>query len=275
MSNTDQIEYWNGEAGQKWVEHSERLDGMLEQFADGVIQRAKLQTGEQVIDIGCGAGALTLKAAAITGSAHGVDVSEPMLALAAKRASDAGLSATFTTSDASTFTSETKYDAMLSRFGVMFFADPAAAFANIRSNMKPGGRLVFACWDQPSLNQWAMAPLQAAMPFLKEAPPQPDPHAPGPFAFADADRLAGILGDAGWTQIDQEQMISDMKMPGDTPVQSAGFMMKLGPAARLLSEQGIDLEPVMESLTKSFEAHTGPDGRVRLTSAVRYVSAVA
>ncbi|MBU2607192.1 MAG: class I SAM-dependent methyltransferase [Alphaproteobacteria bacterium] len=276
MNNADQVEYWNGPAGQKWVDQSDRLDAMLAPFADTVIAAAALKPGEAVMDIGCGAGALTLRAAAVVGAgqgALGVDVSAPLIALARARAAEADLPARFELADASAFTAPDPADIVISRFGVMFFDDPAAAFANIRHAVKPGGRLAFACWQALSLNDWALAPLQAAMPFLKEAPAPADPTAPGPFAFQDKDRVAGILSDAGWANVVIEPVEQAIILPGDDTESTAKFMMQLGPLSRLLAAQGIDEAQVEAALIALMQAHKSPEGRIAMKSACWQVSA--
>jgi SAM-dependent methyltransferase len=276
MNNADQVEYWNGPAGQKWVDQSNRLDAMLAPFADTVIAQANLTPDERVIDIGCGAGALTLQAAAAVGAKHGalgVDVSAPLIELARTRAAEAKLPARFELADASAFTAPDPADIIISRFGVMFFEDPAAAFANIRQSVKHGGRLAFVCWQGLGVNDWALAPLQAAMPFLKEAPAPADPTAPGPFAFQDKDRVAGILSDAGWTNVAIEPVEQAIILPGDDTESTAKFMMQLGPLSRLLAAQGIDEAQVEAALITLMQNHKTPDGRIAMKSACWLVTA--
>ena len=276
MSNADQVEYWNGPAGQKWVDQSDRLDAMLAPFADTVLARAGLKPDEFVMDIGCGAGALTLRAAAETGAgqgALGVDVSAPLIALARARAVASGAPARFELADASTYTASPAADIVISRFGVMFFDDPAAAFANIRQSVRQGGRMAFVCWQGLAVNDWALAPLQAAMPFLKEAPPPADPTAPGPFAFQDKDRVARILSDAGWANVAIDPVETAIVLPGDDALSTAGFMMQLGPLSRLLESQGIDEAQVIAALIDLLQQHKGPDGRVTMKSACWRVTA--
>ncbi len=278
MNNDAMIEYWNGEAGKKWVDQSQRLDTMLAPFADKVLDAAAIQTGERALDIGCGAGILTLGATEQAGGASGslgVDVSEPLLALARKRAADAGSSARFEHADASTFEVSDKFDLVISRFGVMFFEDPSAAFANIRSQVRPGGRLAFMCWQALPLNDWAFAPLQAALPLLKETPPMPDPTAPGPFAFADQDRLARLLSDAGWQDITIDPFETQMALPGDDVGSSADFMLQLGPLSRLIAEQELDPAPLREAVINRLNENIQSDGRVAMRATCWLVRANA
>lgn len=275
MNNEAQIDYWNGPAGQKWVDQSNRLDAMLAPFADAALEAASIEQGERALDIGCGAGALTLRAADLAGgtASLGVDVSEPLLKLAKRRASDTGSSARFERVDASAFTTGQAFDLMISRFGVMFFEDPAAAFANIRQQIRVDGRMAFMCWQKLQLNDWAFAPLQAALPLLKEAPTQPDPHAPGPFAFADKDRLSDILTSAGWKSVAIEPFEIPVTLPGDDVEASASFMLKLGPLSRLIAAQDIDPGPIEDALKKRLTEEVGADGHVRMKSACWRVTA--
>lgn len=275
MNNEAQIDYWNGPAGQKWVDQSNRLDAMLAPFADAALEAASIEQGERALDIGCGAGALTLRAADLAGgtASLGVDVSEPLLKLAKRRASDTGSSARFERADASVFTTGQAFDLMISRFGVMFFEDPAAAFANIRQQIRVDGRMAFMCWQKLQLNDWAFAPLQAALPLLKEAPPQPDPHAPGPFAFADKDRLSDVLTSAGWKSVAIEPFETPVTLPGDDVEASAAFMLKLGPLSRLIAAQDIDPGPIEDALKKRLIEEVGADGQVRMKSACWRVTA--
>jgi ubiquinone/menaquinone biosynthesis C-methylase UbiE len=277
MNNEAQIDYWNGAAGQKWVDQSTRLDAMLSPFADQVLEAVSLSSSERALDIGCGAGALTLRATEMSGGpvgALGVDVSEPLLRLARKRAADTGSKAVFEHADASTFSTATKFDAMISRFGVMFFEDPAAAFAKIRNQIRDGGRLTFMCWQALQMNDWAFAPLQAALPLLSEPPAQPEPHAPGPFAFADRDRVAALLTTAGWKNVSVEPFTTDIKLPGDDVETSAKFMLQLGPLSRLIAAQGLDSRLVEEAVMNRLENEVGPDGRVAMKSACWLVTAL-
>lgn len=273
MNNDAQIEYWNGPAGQKWVDQSNHLDEMLAPFASKVLEVAALETGERPIDVGCGAGALSLSAADTAGTAIGVDVSEPLLSLARARANQTGSAARFVRADASTYETEQPYDVLVSRFGVMFFEDPIKAFSNLRDQMYPEGRMTFICWQALQRNAWAYAPLQAALPLLKEAPPQPDPHAPGPFAFADKDRIAEILANAGWVDVGIEPFTPPITLPGDDVASSAGFMLQLGPLSRLIAAQGLEAAPIEEALQKRLTANADAAGRISMHSACWVISA--
>lgn len=273
--NQDQIDYWNGEAGEKWVIHSDRLDAMLAPFAEQVLHEAALKDGDKVIDIGCGAGVLSIMAAAHGGSVTGVDVSKPMLALAKRRADASGADAKFMAADATNIMLPADHDVLISRFGVMFFDDPKAAFTNLRKAMKPGGRLAFACWQAPDKNAWAITPLMIAMPFLKTPPARPEPRTPGPFAFADPDYVSEILSGSGWSDIKIGSYETEVKMPGDAPEESAAFMLKMGPIGRLMSEQELDIVPIAAALTEHFKSIEDDKSELMLGSAVWLVTARA
>jgi len=276
--DSDQVEYWNGDGGERWARHADRLDGMLAPFAREILDLADLQASEQVLDIGCGAGALTLEAARLVGAergAVGVDVSAPLLDVARARADAQGLTARFVEASASAYRADIPVDAALSRFGVMFFADPVAAFAALRRNLRPEGRLVFACWQALSDNPWARAPMEAALPFLETPPERPDPHAPGPFAFADADRVRAILSESGWRGIAIAPWTGVLELPGVSAPETAAFMMELGPLARILQEAELDPAPVRAALETRLSDDADPDGRVRLQGAAWLVTATA
>jgi SAM-dependent methyltransferase len=278
MSNSDQIEYWNGKIGEKWVHNAERLDALLEPFADEILDTVSLIQGEHVLDVGCGAGALTHKASFQVGDkcgAIGIDVSKPLLKLAKERAIQRSAPARFECVDAALYRSELPVDALVSRFGVMFFDDPVSAFANLRDSVRPEGRMTFACWQTLAANDWARAPLDVALPLLPQAPTPPPPGAPGPFAFADKNYVADILQRAGWRGLHIEPWHGDLTLPGRTPAEAARFMLRLGPVARLVAEAGIDLDRIEALLSEALAQRTQADGRVSLPAAAWIVSATA
>jgi SAM-dependent methyltransferase len=194
--NADQVAYWNGPAGQRWADRQAAQDVLLKPVADLVVERAKLKPGERVIDIGCGSGATAIAFAREVGpSGHvlGVDISGPMLARA-RQSAPQDLSIDFVPADATVYPFEpASFDVLASRFGVMFFADPALSFANMRKALRPSGRLAFACWREPRENPFFMAPLQAAYKHVPKLPQQ-GPEDPGPFAFASEARVRGRDG---------------------------------------------------------------------------------
>lgn len=235
--NMQQAALWNDASGKAWADLQPVLDEVLAPFTRLLVDAGFPGEGDSVLDIGCGAGATTLAMARLVGGGGrcvGLDISEPLIALAKARAQADGLeSAEFIAADAQTYAFESAcFDAVVSRFGVMFFDDPAAAFANIRWAVKPGGRLVFVAWRSPAENDFMTAAARAAAPFLPPAPP-PDPNAPGQFAFADDAKVRRILEAGGWSSIDVEKADVPCQVP------EAGLMnyvTRLGPVGAALRE---------------------------------------
>jgi len=275
MDNTAQIDYWNGAAGQKWVRDADRLDKMLRPFLDAVMDAAKPKAGEVVTDIGCGGGALSLAVAGKGAIATGVDVSEPLIEVARRRAAVSAPGTRFVVADASEWTPEAAADLIVSRFGVMFFADPVRAFANIRKGAAPGGRLAFVCWRPLAENEWALAPIIAAMPFLREAPKPPEPGAPGPFAFGQREHIDRILTEAGWKDVRISPWDGQIELPGATAPETAEFMMEIGPLSRTIAEQGLDPAQIKAALVARVEGLADAEGRTRLKAATWIVEATA
>ena len=279
MSNEEQIEYWNGKVGETWAKMQARMDRALTPVTAALLSIAAPQPGEDVLDIGCGSGETTLALACAVGddgSATGVDISEPLLARARARAEELLSEAEFIAADAATYRDDMGYDLIVSRFGVMFFADPIAAFANIHALAAPGGRLCFACWQPPADNGWATFPLTTLASLMPAQPPS-DPHAPGPFAFADPERVHGILTAAGWTDIAFHAVPFTMVIgEGDDPVTAAvDFNLRIGPAARAIRDAGRDIEPAARAALAAALGDLLVDGAIGLPGAVWLVSAAA
>jgi SAM-dependent methyltransferase len=242
--NADQIAYWNGPGGQRWASRQQAQDILLAPVADVLIDRAKPRAGERVIDSGCGSGATTIAFAqkvGPSGHALGVDVSGPMLERA-RQSAPKGASIDFVLADATIYPFEpASFDLLASRFGVMFFADPAKSFANMRKALRPSGRLAFACWREPRENPWMMAPLQAVYKHVPKLPQQ-GPEDPGPFAFASEARVHRILGESGFSGIAMEPCPLSLDIAIgrglEAAVQSA---LEIGPANRALEGQPAEL----------------------------------
>ncbi|HEV7467417.1 MAG TPA: class I SAM-dependent methyltransferase [Candidatus Dormibacteraeota bacterium] len=204
-ANTEQERFWNDEAGPAWVEHQERLDTLVRPFGRLSLDAGAPAPGESVLDAGCGTGATVLELAVRTGPAGrvlGVDISKVMLDRARSRVAEAGLGTVeLVRADAQVAALPVgAFHLVHSRFGVMFFADPVAAFANLRSALRPEGRLAFVCWQAPDRNPWFSVPI-AAVSGILEPPPAPGPGAPSPFALADAGVTRAILERAGFSEI--------------------------------------------------------------------------
>ena len=157
----------------------------------------------------------------------------------------------------------------------MFFADPVAAFANLHAQMVPGGGLTFACWQALKQNNWARAPMAAALPFLSEPPTAPPPGTPGPFAFEDADRTRALLTDAGWRDVTITPWTGKLQLSGDTIEDAAVRLTRFGPLSRVLEEQGVDMAPVQAALQTTLADFLEADGKVRMPAAAWIVTATA
>ena len=276
-TNEVEIERWNSAFAQKWVEFQTRLDACLASVSDELIERAALVPGERIVDVGCGAGATTVELARQVGTGGrvlAIDVSEPMLDVARKRLAGSG-QCELLLSDAQTHAFEPGvFDALLSRFGVMFFDDPVAAFANMILALRPGGRVVFASWASVGKNPWFQIPRDAAIAQLGAPEPVP-PRAPGPMAFAEADYVTEILLSAGLTYVRANQVSLDLVNPGGLD-QAAELASNLGPAARIHKEKNgtaEDLEIIRTEVTEKFRQYES-DAGVSVPATINIFSAV-
>ena len=238
--NADQIAYWNGPGGQRWADRQQTQDVVLTPVSDVLINRAKAMAGERIVDVGCGCGAVSIALAqkvGPTGHVLGIDISAPMLARA-RQLAPPGLPIDFVLADATVYPFDpASCDLLISRFGVMFFAEPARSFANMRRALRPSGRLAFACWRDPRENPFFMAPLQAV---YKHAPrlPQFGPEDPGPFSFASETRVRRILGEAGFHGVALEPCALSLDIAVGRGLDAAvTAALEIGPAARALAEQ--------------------------------------
>lgn len=276
--NAEQIKYWNEDTAQRWVEAQAALDAQLDQLGQLAMDAGSLSSGDRVVDIGCGCGATTLEIArrvGSKGSVTGVDVSAPMLAQARRAAAAAGASnVSFINADAQTHAFATgATDALFSRFGIMFFADPGAAFVNLRRALTPKGRLAFVCWRAFPENPWMAVPMMAALQHVT-LPPPPPPDAPGPFAFADADRVRALLTGAGFADVRFEAVDRTLTIGGSGDLDEVvSFLLMLGPTARALREADPSVLPAVRvAVRAALEPYHGPDG-VRMAGAVWVVTA--
>lgn len=239
--NAEQIEFWNGEGGEKFVRYQNALDAMLEPFGTEAIRQAGVRSGEAVLDIGCGCGETTIdlsRIVGVTGEVVGVDISEPMLARAEYLAAQTEMTNVFfELVDVETGTlHEESFDLAFSRFGVMFFRNPATAFRNVRSALRPGGRLAFACWQPLDRNQWVSLQLKAVLPLVPP-PERPGPEDPGPFSFGDPERIRRVLTEAGFADIAVEPFAPKVVLGGMLVLDDAvDFSMEIGPVSALLKD---------------------------------------
>jgi len=206
--NADQLAFWNGAGGDTWVSRQEHTDITLRPVMAALLDFAAPRTAERVLDVGCGCGTATLdfaRAVGPTGHVLGLDISGPMLAEGQARAKAAGIANIgWRQADAATAALD-EFDLLVSAFGLMFFGDPVAAFTHLRQAAAPGARMAFLCWRPLVENPWMEVPMNAVSPHL---PPRPkgNPQAPGMFAFADPERVSGILAAAGWVQPQFEKL---------------------------------------------------------------------
>jgi len=273
-ANEDQIKFWNEKAGQNWTILQARMDANMATIGDAVLAFAQAKPGMAVLDVGCGTGFTSLALARAGAKVTGVDISKPMLGLARERAAKAALPVTFIEADASVHSFMPEFDLIFSRFGVMFFDAPVVAFANMRTALKPGGRLAFVCWRTPPENPWASAPLSAAKPFLPEQPP-PDPLAPGPFAFADPKRVEDILSHSGFSDIRIERLDTVMTL-GDDLGLTASQMLQIGPLSRAVGDvNDATRAAIVQAVHGALENFVTPDGEIAPPAACWLVAARA
>ena len=275
--NEDQAAFWNGAAGRHWAERQAMQDVLLAPVSSILMARAQIRAGETIIDIGCGCGATSRDLAERVGprgAVLGLDLSAPMLARACELAPPAS-SLRFVQADATVYAFEpAKADALLSRFGVMFFADPALSFANMRRGLRVGGRLIFACWREPRLNPWLIAPLQEVYKFAPRLP-EVGPDDPGPFAFASQERVRRILVDAGFSDVALTPFDVTLDvavgMGLDNAVASA---LEIGPASRALEGQPQDVRDASARAIRAMLAARQQGDSVPMGGSIWIVSAI-
>lgn len=232
----DQAALWNGAAGRGWVEAQVVLDRMLQPFEDLLVETIPAASRAAVLDVGCGTGSTTLAVARRLGPAGqcvGIDISEPMLAVARARAEREGVSAKFIRDDAQAHGFEPAgFDRIVSRFGVMFFGDAVRAFENLRRAAREDAELRFVCWRSVAENPFMTTAERAAAPLLSNIPPR-HPDAPGQFAFADRDRVHRILAEGGWVDIDLQAIDITCGFP---EAALTSYLTLVGPVGRILGE---------------------------------------
>lgn len=276
-ANAAQRRYWNTVAGPRWAAAPGFRERRNQESLALLLARLGITGGESVLEIGCGTGALTLPLAAAIGPRGrlvGVDISEPMLALARTRVGEQGLShVTLRLGDAQVFDFEpAAFDLATSRMGVMFFADPKAAFRNIGGALKPGGRLVFACWAPLAENRHWLISYDVALRHL--GPPAPRPaHEPDPLAFSDPDYVRDVLTAAGFAAIAVER--AHPTIIGASPEEEARQALSMGPTARLIEEKK-PAEEIRQRLAREIEvafAAAAASGTLRMAATIFLVAA--
>jgi SAM-dependent methyltransferase len=272
VTGIDQSTIWNGHAGRAWVEQQELLDGMLRAARDKLLD--VLRPGDRVIDVGCGTGATTLAAAdrvGANGSALGVDISEPMIAHARRRAERSGSRATFVVANAEDYRFEPEsHDAVISRFGVMFFDNAVRAFSGLRKALTSKGRLRFIAWRKPSDNPFMTTSERAVGHLLPNLSPR-DPDAPGQFAFADPKKVEGILERSEWRGVTLEPIDLACAFPVEALDR---YVSQMGPVGVALQEADESTRAKVIALAKAaFDAYRVGD-EIRFTAACWLVDAL-
>jgi len=269
----DQAELWNGRAGRVWVEAQEVLDQMFRPFEALLVEAVAAGPGGRVLDVGCGTGSTTLAVARLQGEplgCVGIDISEPMLAAARARAEREGVPARFICADAQVHAFEpASFDMIISRFGVMFFADFTRAFANLRRATREGAVLRCIAWRSPAENPFMTTAERTAAPLLPDLPAR-RPDAPGQFAFADQGRVQRILEDSGWGEIDLRPIDVACVLPEH---QLLRYVTRLGPLGRILPEADEQTRTrVVEAVRTAFEPYVH-GAEVRFTAACWMIGA--
>ncbi len=266
-SNTGQERAWNGAEGGLWAVHADLLEQMPARYDAPLLDAARITSGTRVLDVGCGTGSLTRAAArhAAPGPVVGVDLSAAMVDVARTRA--AGLAnATFVHADAQVHPFPTAgFDVVVSRTGASFFGDAPAAFANLARATAPGGRLALLTWQAAARNEW-FAEITGAL--AGRAVAGPPPGVPGPFALADPDTVATLLGGAGFAEVQLADVCEPACFGADAAVARDLMADLLG---WLLD--GRDADAARAALLATMQAHAGPDG-ITFGSAAWLVTAV-
>jgi ubiquinone/menaquinone biosynthesis C-methylase UbiE len=276
--NADQIAYWNGPNGQRWTDRQASQDVLLAPVAQLLIDRIGPKAGNRIVDIGCGCGATSIALAervAPDGFVLGVDISAPMLARA-RQLAPKGAPLDFVQADATVYPFEPQnFDFVVSRFGVMFFADPVLSFANLRRALRPNGRIVFACWREPKENPWMMAPLQAVYRHVPRLP-QVGPEDPGPFAFSSEERVNRILREAGYTGIGMEACNVALDISIGRGLEAAtDAALEIGPSARALDGHPAEIRAAARASVRELLAPYVRGQSVPLAGSVWIVTAKA
>lgn len=259
-ANATQFQAWDTAEGVFWADHAELFERALHRYDEALLRTAGIRDGDRVLDLGCGTGSTTRQAAELagSGSALGVDLSSPMLAVAGRLAAEAGVAnALFQQADVQVhpFPPES-FDGAVSRTGCMFFADPVAAFANVARALRPAGRLTLLVWQPPAHNEWFTA-LTTALAVGRELP-SPPPEAPGPFSMSEPDRVSWMLAQAGFAA-PEFRKVEEAMFFGPDPETAQRFVLGvLGWLVEPLDEAM--RQRALQALRADLEAHLTEEG---------------
>jgi SAM-dependent methyltransferase len=277
--NEAQSEFWT-ELAPAWIAAEDHSEVVSASFGVAAMERLALRAGQRVLDIGCGSGSTTLELARRVGpdgEAVGVDIAPAMVRAAREHAIAAGVgNASFSTADAQVEPLGARpFDAAFSRFGVMFFADPVAAFANIRGALRSGGVLAFAAWDILFANEWMFIPGAAAVAATGSLPPMPGPDEPGPFSLADPVRIEAVLSGAGFTQIDVSPRAESVVLPEAQLESYLALTRSVGPVREALRTADAETASRIDDAVRAALTERLRHGELRLSAAALVVSARA
>jgi SAM-dependent methyltransferase len=259
----EQAKLWNGSAGCAWVEAQALLDRILQPFEDALVAAVSASGARRVLDVGCGTGSTTRAVARRLGAnsdSVGVDISQQMIDTARTLTEQERVPAKFICADAQSHSFEpASFDMIVSRFGVMFFADPVEAFANLRNAAGKEAALCFIAWRSPAENRFMTTAERAAASLLPNLPAR-RADAPGQFGFADARRVQSILAQSGWTDIDIQPIDVTCTLP------ESRYGARLGPVGVALREvDARTRDQVVAVVRKAFEPYVHGD-EVRFTA---------
>ena len=257
--NAEQRAFWNGAMGEGWVQVEAYIDLIMSPMTEVALVRLAPQAGERIIDVGCGCGGTTRTLAASGAHVWGIDISDKMIRQAKLNARDVD-NVAFSVQDAAYADYTADHDALFSRYGVMFFADPVAAFRNLRTALLPRGRVVYLCWQAPPLNPWIFTGIEALSPYV-EGPP-PDPNAPGGFSMADPDRTADVLRKAGFVDVEIEPLVVSLAL-GRGVDDIMRFHDIVGPLSTVVAQlDEVQADEARRAVRSAYEARLGSDGLV-------------
>ncbi|MFZ1991466.1 MAG: methyltransferase domain-containing protein [Alphaproteobacteria bacterium] len=277
QDNSAQRDAWNGIMGDSWSRFQDALDEMMQPVSAKLLAAADIKSGERVLDIGCGCGPTTIaigKLIAPKGHATGLDISGLLLQSARERSAKLGLPIDFIEADASTYSFTATYDRIFSRFGVMFFADPTSAFKNLRTALKPGGKMNFACWRRLEENPF-MSELSAEVSKFvpMPLPPPSSGYVPGPASFGDKAFTQSMLESAGFKNLAIEPVNLPLAMPGKTLEDRIAFYGRIGPCAAFMREASEEQRRQVEDITRRWVKSRMDAGRVTQDGAIWLVRA--
>ena len=277
--NQEQSAFWE-ELAPGWLAAERQTELVAGPFGAAAMGRLDLQPGQRVVDIGCGSGSTTLALAQLVGSggeAVGIDIAPAMVRAAKDLAAGAAVpNVTFVVADPQAEPlADAAFDAAYSRFGVMFFADPSAAFSNIRASLRSGGRLGFSCWSNVFANEWMFVPASALVTVTGSLPPMPGPGEPGPFSLEDADALVSLLTNAGFTNVEVTPESRTIVIPGDQLESLVAMTSRVGPVREALRTVDADTSTQIREAVRTAMFELVEDDELRLGAAALVVTAHA